>query len=235
MFMTPAHVREAKQIAVVWPQTGNHKTWDAYCRAELPNLRAHELTIDERRDLVMELRPLGMSNAAIASALGVGKSTIQSDRAFLGEAIEPAKVISVDGRRVAPLTGRQEPAITVSVVPELTPSPFAMSLNLDEIPQPELDFAGYEHDLLEKMFKTDRVVKLISHAGAEGRTAKEIESITGWAQSSASGALSSVASQGRVKYSGRTRDNHGVYVLPNIELAADTIRAILDKYDTVDA
>lgn len=60
--------------------------------------------------------------------------------------------------------------------------------------------------------KTDRVVALVAAQGARGLTCLELEHETGWRHGVASGPVSTVARQGRIRATGRFREGYGVYV-----------------------
>jgi protein gp37/lambda repressor-like predicted transcriptional regulator len=62
-----------------WDALG-YDSWDDLCAQELHALEL-EIPRDDRREIVMSLRKEGMSLRAIASATGVGKSTIERDLA----------------------------------------------------------------------------------------------------------------------------------------------------------
>ncbi|TFV91393.1 hypothetical protein [Blastococcus sp. CT_GayMR16] len=61
--------------------------------------------------------------------------------------------------------------------------------------------------------KTDQVVILVGMQGDRGLTCRELELETGWGHGTASGALSRVARQQRVRHDGRFRREYGVYVI----------------------
>lgn len=61
--------------------------------------------------------------------------------------------------------------------------------------------------------KTDQVVILVGMQGDRGLTCRELELETGWHHGQASGPLSRVARQGRVRATGQFRAGYSVYVV----------------------
>jgi DNA-binding MarR family transcriptional regulator len=94
----------------------DYPTWDAYCAAELPQLAllGKGLPGEERVAKVAELRRLGMSLRAIATALGLAPNTVKAAADAAG--VQLAEVVSLDGatRRMpaAPRPRRRGPAKT---------------------------------------------------------------------------------------------------------------------------
>ena len=81
-----------------WTALG-YETWDAYCKAEFKDAGMVRLDPNQRREVIAEMREAGMSTRAIASGLGVSQSTVARDpptESF--DSVEPATVISLDGR-----------------------------------------------------------------------------------------------------------------------------------------
>jgi hypothetical protein len=70
-------------------------SWDALCKAELPELE-QLLTLDQKKALVVDLRQRGMSLRAAAAPAGV---SVGSAKAWTDEAgVKLASVTSLDGR-----------------------------------------------------------------------------------------------------------------------------------------
>lgn len=159
-------------------------TWDDYCRREFAELRVTELAIDVRRLLVRAFRLAQMSEAAIASALAVSKSTVHADRVANGDTDEPTHVYSVDGSRRAASTGREEP-------------------------EPERDL-----EVEQAMSNTDRTVHLTGLEGERGLTVLELRLLTDWHHGNASGTMSRVCRQQRVRRTDRSRLGYTVFVDP---------------------
>lgn len=63
------------------------------------------------------------------------------------------------------------------------------------------------------MAKTDQIVALVAAQGDRGLTCLEVEHETGWRHGVASGPMSTVARQKRIKATGRFRQGYGVYVV----------------------
>lgn len=72
-----------------------YPNWHAYCAAELGGMT---LPLADRPAAVAELREAGMSTRAIGSALHTSEATVRRELRH-GDAVEPAKVISLDGRQ----------------------------------------------------------------------------------------------------------------------------------------
>lgn len=159
----------------VWEPLG-YADWNAYCVAELGDLRQLRLPVDSRRELVGQMRRHGMSTRAIASGLGISVGTVATDRAALGETSEPETVVSLDGRRRPARSTRPDPA----------PAPTRS--------------------------RADEVVARVAAQADRGLTCRELVMETGWHHGVASGALSRVARQGRIRPAGRIREGYGVYL-----------------------
>lgn len=76
-----------------------------------------------------------------------------------------------------------------------------------------------EPDPYAGMTRTDEVVARVRAQGDRGMTCRELELDTGWGHGTASGALSRVARQRRVRHDGRTRMDYGVYIVNEEENA----------------
>lgn len=61
-----------------WEAMG-HASWDGYCQVEFKGARMLRLAVDQRQEIVSELKEAGMSTRQIGSALGVGQRTIVRD------------------------------------------------------------------------------------------------------------------------------------------------------------
>lgn len=72
-------------------------SWDAYCATEFAGNRMVRLDREQRREIVAEMRSVGMSTRAIGSALGTPQRTIADDVTGLSETAQT--VTSLDGRR----------------------------------------------------------------------------------------------------------------------------------------
>lgn len=90
-----------------------YPSWDALCDTELGGARI-ALPRQQRQEIVCDLRQSGMSNRAIASAVGVAYGTIRNDLAATEQncSVDPPSLITgVDGRtRTATPTRPAEPA-----------------------------------------------------------------------------------------------------------------------------
>jgi len=177
------------------------QTWDDYCRSRHPQLRAlgPHLDIPTRRVLVKAMRLARMSEAAIASALGVSKSTVHADRGVLGDQDEPDRIWSVDGADRAGKLGRHLRAV--------------------ERPTVEVETEIKEQTALG-MSNRDYVVYLVREHAPRGLTARELDELVDWHRSNLSGTLSHVERQGRLRRAG-LRNGMGVYVLGLVEQAKD--------------
>lgn len=97
-----------------WTALG-YETWDAYCAGEFSDARMVRLDREQRREIVAEMREAGMSSRAIASGLGVPKSTVISDAASTdqnGSVAEPTPITGVNGKTYQPPAPKPEaPAV----------------------------------------------------------------------------------------------------------------------------
>lgn len=96
-------VRLAAEAGVPYPERHVTVADSAEARDLRLSLNAdrRQLTVDQRRALVGDLREQGHSTRAIAGALGTSKSTVQRDVAglsHLGQLAEPDTVRGLDGR-----------------------------------------------------------------------------------------------------------------------------------------
>jgi len=80
-----------------WVTLG-YADWDALCAEEFGGARI-ALPADDRRAVVADLRGAGMSTRAIASAVGVSKSTVAEDVRLSDSGQSPDTVTSLDGRQ----------------------------------------------------------------------------------------------------------------------------------------
>lgn len=82
--------------------TLGYPTWDAYLDGEFGETRVL-VPREQRRQIVADMREVGMSTRAIGAALGVSVGTVQADRSELNSRTETraeaADVIGLDGRR----------------------------------------------------------------------------------------------------------------------------------------
>lgn len=78
--------------------TLGYESWDAMCVAEFAGARI-ALPVDDRRELVADLRGEGMSTRAIGSAIGVNHATVVRDVAATGADAPVDTVTSLDGRQ----------------------------------------------------------------------------------------------------------------------------------------
>lgn len=118
-----------------------YASWEAYCDGELVGLR---LAVADRREAVAGLRGDGMSQRAIASALGVGQSTVRDDLAQLSGSTQlPDRITGTDGRehpatRPTPTPGPVD-STTLPADPGTTPAPAAdaPAPSQEPVPTPE--------------------------------------------------------------------------------------------------
>lgn len=87
---------KAAYLGRVWVAFG-YEGWSEWCDRELDGFK---LPTVERRELVDQLRGLGMSGRAIASVTGADRKTIRRDlRKQVGEKGPPDNVVGIDGKR----------------------------------------------------------------------------------------------------------------------------------------
>lgn len=171
-------------------------TWDEWCKARHGWLRAMgetgELPVPSRRSLVKAMRLARMSESAVASALGVSKSTVHADRAAINDPDEPAEIYGVDGStRAGGRAGTRVKDVarpTVEVETEIL-AQAATGLN-----------------------NRDYVVYLVAEHEPRGLTAREFDELVDWHRSNLSGTLSHVERQHRLRREG-LRNGMGVYHL----------------------
>jgi hypothetical protein len=171
-------------------------TWDQHCQNSHGWLRAMgqtgQLPVPARRSLVKAMRLARMSESAIASALGVAKSTVHADRAAINDPDEPARIYGVDGAsRPGGRAGtrvREVTRPTVEVETEIL-TQAATGLN-----------------------NRDYVVYLVAEYAPRGLTARELDELVDWHRSNLAGTLSHVERQHRLRRDG-LRGGMGVYVL----------------------
>jgi predicted transcriptional regulator len=80
-----------------WSVLG-YSTWDDYCQTEFAEARMVRLDRDQRREIATEMRSAGMSQRAIASGLGVPKSTVGDDLAGNEQVPGSGQVTGRDGK-----------------------------------------------------------------------------------------------------------------------------------------
>lgn len=82
-----------------WSALG-YESWDAYCAGEFNEARMIRMDREQRREIVAEMRQAGMSTPAIASGIGVSKSTVHNDLPVLEErGVDlPDQITRTDGR-----------------------------------------------------------------------------------------------------------------------------------------
>jgi protein gp37 len=86
-------------IGRAWIALG-YVDWDAYTKAEFKKVGMVRLDPSQRREVVAELREAGMSTRAISSGLNISQSTVANDLPTEQKnSVEPATVISLDGRK----------------------------------------------------------------------------------------------------------------------------------------
>lgn len=102
-----------------------YSSWHDYCATELGGIR---IPLSDRPAAVAELREAGMSTRAIGSALGTSEATVRRELRH-GDAVEPAKVISLDGReRPATMPKGQDVAEKIlAAIDERTAAPSTSS------------------------------------------------------------------------------------------------------------
>jgi hypothetical protein len=175
---------------------GTGMSWDEFCRARHAWLRAMgpQLQIPVRRTLVKSMRLARMSEAAIASALGVSAATVHRDRVEINDPDEPSEVWGVDGARRAGQTGRAGTPTRQVARPTVEVE--------TEIRSQEATGLG----------NRDYVVYLVAEHMPRGLTAREFDELVDWHRSNLSGTLSHVERQHRLRRDG-LRNGMGVYVL----------------------
>lgn len=92
-----------------------YDTWAEWCECELGGLK---LPVPQRREIVAELSGAGMSNPAIADAIGVDQSTVYRDKEASGFA-SAKPVTGQDGKEYSP--PRPKPYAPQAVEPETGP------------------------------------------------------------------------------------------------------------------
>jgi hypothetical protein len=171
-------------------------TWDQYCQEHHGWLRAMgqtgQLPIPTRRSLVKAMRLARMSEGAIASAIGVSKSTVHADRAAINDPDEPARIYGVDGAS--------------------RPGGHAGS-RVREVTRPTVET---ETEILTQaatgLNNRDYAVYLVAEHEPRGLTAREFDELVDWHRSNLSGTLSHVQRQRRLRRDG-LRNGMGVYRL----------------------
>lgn len=99
-----------------WRDLG-HPSWDAYCAAELPELRMIRLTRPQRREHAAAAAAAGLSAGAFATAYGIAKDTAWRDMRAADTAT--ATVLGTDGRRRSRRGTAPAPAPAVPLVRQL--------------------------------------------------------------------------------------------------------------------
>lgn len=83
----------------VWIPLG-YTSWDLYCAGELADARLLRLNVEQRREIVAEMRAAGMSSRAIAAGIGVHHSTVADDvKAPVGDPTPGHPITGRDGKR----------------------------------------------------------------------------------------------------------------------------------------
>lgn len=101
-------------------QALGYSSWLAYCGAELNNVR---IPIDNRPAMVQELHRAGMSQRAIAGAIGVSAATVNSDLSTVQDrTVGPERIVSLDGRSRPARTQTLGPA-EADAAPSAGPGP----------------------------------------------------------------------------------------------------------------
>lgn len=90
-----------------------HPSWEAYCEAELPELRMLRLSKDAQTEQFAALQQKGLSTHAIAQAYGVSQGTVRNRLAGIEK---PRTTMSRDGRR-RPTTVERPPLETPAPLP----------------------------------------------------------------------------------------------------------------------
>ncbi|KZM73301.1 hypothetical protein [Nocardia terpenica] len=75
----------------------NYGSWDDYCAAEFDRARIR-IPREERTEIVVSLRDIGMSTRAIAAATGMAKGTVRKELGQVGQIDPPDAVTGVDGK-----------------------------------------------------------------------------------------------------------------------------------------
>ena len=121
------------------------------------NADRRHLTADQRRDMVAHLRGQGHSYRAIGATLGVGEATARRDSTASGDAVQPVRVVGLDGK--------SRPATRPATV-------FAADERQAERATAQL--AGLDVDLATGEVLTARDVNRMSRAAENARARAEI-------------------------------------------------------------
>lgn len=149
----------------VWEPLG-YTDWDTYVREEFASVSRLRLTRDERRDMVVSLRSVGMSTRAIGGALGVSHTEVQRSA---GTNVPPAPVTGLDGKEYAPQVPHRVPAVIDGEVLDETESaaPSFVDRDTGEALQPssavtefldsdaDLQRARYRHEFMKVLCRSD--------------------------------------------------------------------------------
>ncbi|MEU6587007.1 hypothetical protein [Nocardia sp. NPDC046763] len=84
----------------VW-EVLSYSSWDEYCAKEFGSCRL-QLPREDRQEVVASMREIGMSQRAIAAAIGLSKGTVQNDLAASGQFCPPEPVLSSDTKTQQP-------------------------------------------------------------------------------------------------------------------------------------
>lgn len=121
-----------------WVTLG-YASFEEYVDSEFSEVRV-QLTADERREAVADLRIGGMSQRGIAATLGVSQSTVRDDIAELSTSTQfPEKVTSADGKDRPSSRPAPQPAQTPGLAAAPSTAEVADAGSTSPEPEPEPD------------------------------------------------------------------------------------------------
>jgi hypothetical protein len=141
-----------------WVALG-HASWDAYLNAELGEVRPN-LPREQRREVVAQLRQVGMSTRAIGAALGVGNKTVHRDLGPVSDDT-PGSVVGTDGKTYQP--PKPKPIVDPAPGPD---EPEIVEAELVEDDEPPTDN--------RKPRQRERAAWVLAHIGQAADLAREL-------------------------------------------------------------
>jgi lambda repressor-like predicted transcriptional regulator len=162
-----------------------YTSWDEYCRAEFAGPRMLRIPDEAFAEIVAALTAEGMSVRAISSATGASVGKVHKSRPKLDAG---AEIISLDehaSRRKATRAQAMERHPAGKGAPTVTPH--------------------------EALSMPEQAALIVGDRAQEGTTVHELCEATGWAQGTASCALSRAAKRGLIAHSGHSRGGAGLY------------------------
>ncbi|KZM70783.1 hypothetical protein AWN90_40210 [Nocardia terpenica] len=169
-----------------WAVLG-YRSWDDYCTREFGASRLR-LPREERHEIVVSMREIGMSTRAIAAATGVSKNTITEDLRQVSQSgtPEPEAIAGIDGRTYPPSASKPpvtdlisanelaelNSAITAPAPTIVTPGP----LGEKPLPRPR-NRAPLPDSFSHKAFELTRAAESLKGKTDDDRFARNAEEI----------------------------------------------------------